>query len=49
MPPQPLPARPMFSAADLPISPSQYVGWIDAMGIRSAMGRSMDVAANFKV
>lgn len=47
MPPQPLPARPMFSAAGLPVSPSQYVGWIDAMGIQSAMGRSMDVAANF--
>ena len=47
MPPQPLPARPTFYAAGLPISPSQYVGWIDAMGIQSAMGRSMDVAANF--
>lgn len=47
MPPQPLPPRPLFDATGLPISPSQYVGWIDAMGIQSAMGRSMDVAANF--
>ena len=47
MPLQPLPARPIFGATGLPISPSQYVGWIDAMGIQSAMGRSMDVAANF--
>jgi hypothetical protein len=44
---QPLPTRPIFNAAGLPISPSQYVGWIDAMGIQSAMGRSIDVAANF--
>ena len=46
MPPQPLPARPIFNAAGLPISSSQYVGWIDTMGIQSAMGRSMDIAAN---
>jgi hypothetical protein len=47
MPPQPLPTRPLFNAGGLPISPSQYVGWIDAMGIQSAMGRSIDVSANF--
>jgi len=39
--------RPVFNSAKLPVSPSQYVGWIDAMGIQSAMGRSMDAAANF--
>jgi hypothetical protein len=47
MPPQPLPPRPNFHAGGLPVSPSQYVGWIVAMGIQSAMGRSIDVAANF--
>ncbi len=47
MPLQTLPSRPVFNATGLPVSPNQYVGWIDAMGIQSAMGRSMDVAANF--
>jgi hypothetical protein len=47
MPPQPLPPRPVFNAGELPDEQTQYVGWIDAMGIQSAMGRSLDVAANF--
>jgi hypothetical protein len=47
MPFQPLPSRPAFSSEGLPVSLTQYVGWIDAMGIQSAMGRSIDVAANF--
>jgi hypothetical protein len=47
MAPDPLPPRPNFHAGELPVSRSQYVGWIDAMGIQSAMGRSIDVAANF--
>jgi hypothetical protein len=47
MPAQPLPSRPNFNADGLPVSPTQYVGWIDAMGIQSVMGRSIDVAANF--
>lgn len=44
---QPLPDRPVFNGAGLPISPVQYVGWLDAMGIQSAMGRSINVTANF--
>lgn len=47
MPPQLPPPRPTFNSVGLPVSPNQYVGWIDAMGIQSAMGRSTDVAANF--
>jgi hypothetical protein len=45
--PEPVPSRPVFNARDLPVSRSQYVGWIDAMGIQSAMARSMDIAASF--
>jgi len=47
MPPQPFPPRPRFNTTELPISPNQYVGWIDAMGIQAAIGRSMDIASNF--
>jgi hypothetical protein len=41
MPTEPLPPRPTFNADDMPVLPSQYVGWIDAMGIQPAMGRSI--------
>lgn len=38
---------PFFDSRKLKPSASQYVCWLDVMGSRSAMNRSMDVSANF--
>ena len=45
--PEPIPPRPLFDSAGLHPLRSQYVGWIDVMGIQAAMARSTDKAANF--
>ena len=45
--PEPIPPRPLFDSAGLHPLRSQYVGWIDVMGIQAAMARSTDNAANF--
>lgn len=38
---------PYFDARHLPNPTEEYVAWVDVMGIQSAMGRSIAVAANF--
>jgi hypothetical protein len=36
-----------FNAQQLPKPANEYVGWIDEMGVQSAMSRSLDITANF--
>lgn len=39
--------RVYFDSRHLPEPTTEYVVWVDVMGIQSAMGRSLSIAANF--